>query len=164
MRTAIFLLVGLGACVSAPPTPLPEAPVIEQGEIETMADGRCFAFSDGELQTTIVIDETLVTPEVKATDGTVIVPAVYEQNEREVLVPTGAPRRFEVICPQNLSQSFVASVQRALKVRGIYAGAVNGLMDQGTRSSILAYQTSLGRRSANLGFDTAVRLGLIPAR
>jgi len=82
MRAAFILLLGLTACSQAEPLPQPEAPVIDQGEIETMADGRCFAFSDGQLQTTVVIDEILVTPEVVADDGTVVVPAVFREEER----------------------------------------------------------------------------------
>ena len=164
MRAAIILLLGLSACGKPASLPLPEAPVIEQGEIETMADGRCFAFTIPPTETQVIIEQVISIPEARAEDGTLITPAIYRDQEREIQVPVGDSDRFEVICPQNLSQNFVASVQRALLVRGYHVEAVNGLIDQPTRNAILTYQKDQGLISANLGVQTAIGLGLVPGR
>lgn len=163
MRAALILLLGLSSCGKPAPLPQPEAPVIEQGEIETMADGRCFAFSAPLMEPQIIVERVVSAPETTDENGNVLTAAVYRDEEREILVPVGEPERFEVICPQNLSQSFVATVQRALLARGYYVGSVNGLMDQQTRNAILSYQKDQGLRSPNLGVETAIGLGLVSA-
>ena len=161
MRAISVLFIALSACGQTAPVAVPEAPAIQQGDIETMADGRCFASDPGKMVTQVVVNRVLVEPEVTGDDGTVIQPAIFRDIESEVLVPAGPPTRFEVICPQNLSQSFVASLQRALSARGAYLGDINGRLDDRTRNAILAYQSSQGRQSANLSIETAINFGLM---
>ena len=163
MRAIIVLGLGLAACGAAPEAPMiePEPIVIRQADIETRADGRCFALDPGPLRDELVVERVLVVPEVTDANGTVTQPAIYKDVEKTVQVPVREPERFEVVCPQNFSQGFVASIQRALSVRGAYSGTINGLLDDGTRDAILAYQTGLGRRSANLAIETAQSFGLI---
>lgn len=70
-------------------------------------------------------------------------------------------RLFAVPCPEVQTQDFVASVQRALAVRGLYAGPVNGRMDAETRRAVRAYQAPQGLDSDILTLDAARQLGLV---
>ncbi len=163
MRAVLLLSFGLAACgaVSSPPMPEASPTVIKQGAIETAANGRCFAIDTGPERTESIVEEVLTLPEQRDADGTVLRPAIYRQEERDVLVPINDPVRFEVVCPQIYSQSFVASLQRALSARGAYSGAANGLLDGATQNAILLYQTARGRHSAQLSVATAREFGLI---
>jgi len=60
-----------------------------------------------------------------------------------------------------LTPDFVASLQRALAARGIYAGVVNGQMDAPTRRAIRRYQKPKGPDSDVLSLATAQELGLV---
>ncbi|MEZ5912588.1 MAG: peptidoglycan-binding domain-containing protein [Paracoccaceae bacterium] len=63
-------------------------------------------------------------------------------------------------CPETMSPEFVASLQRALKARGLFAGTVSGALDGETRSALRRFQSALGLDSDRLTLDAAKRLGL----
>jgi hypothetical protein len=71
-------------------------------------------------------------------------------------------RLFAVPCPGATDAHFWSSLQRALAVRGLYAGPVNGIEDEATGDAIRRFQAPLGLDSAILSLDAARHLGLLP--
>ena len=69
---------------------------------------------------------------------------------------------FRVPCPENLTQDFIASLQRALTARGYYSGPITGKADPNTRAAVQEFQRSNGFNSPILTLETARRLGLAP--
>ena len=69
---------------------------------------------------------------------------------------------FRVPCPENVDASFIASLQRALTVRGFFAEPVTGKLDAPTRAALQAYQRAHGFNSPVLTLQTAQQLGLMP--
>lgn len=75
---------------------------------------------------------------------------------------TSEERLFAVPCPAALTPAFWASVQRALSVRGLYTGPVNGVPDVTTSDAVRRYQADLGLDSPVLSLHAARRMGLMP--
>ena len=94
-------------------------------------------------------------------DGNVLVPPRYEERTTQKLVTGREPIYFETPCPPRWTPDFIASIQRALKTRGIYTGAVTGTLDAGTRAAIRSYQVGRGLNSAILSTESARELGLV---
>ncbi len=75
-----------------------------------------------------------------------------------------APERFEwvpVLCDTNSGPDTIRSLQTALQQRGLYRGAVDGILGPQTRQSLVAFQRSQG--IPHLGYltvDTVRALGL----
>lgn len=70
-------------------------------------------------------------------------------------------RLFAVPCPAAATPAFWASVQRALAVRGLYAGPVTGEPDAATGEAVRRWQAPLGLDSPILSMDGARYLGLM---
>ncbi len=70
---------------------------------------------------------------------------------------------FRVPCPEVMTVDFIATLQRALAVRGHYDGPITGRADPATRNAVRAFQKAQGFDSPILTLDTAQRLGLLPA-
>lgn len=70
-------------------------------------------------------------------------------------------RLFAVPCAREMTPELIASLQRALNARGLYAGAVSGAMDAETVAAVRRYQAPLGLDSGVLSLDAAQQLGLI---
>jgi len=71
-------------------------------------------------------------------------------------------RLFAVPCPAAMTQDFWSSVQRALAVRGLYAGPVTGQPGPLTGEAVRRFQAPLGLDSPILSLDGARHLGLMP--
>lgn len=70
---------------------------------------------------------------------------------------------FRVPCPELMTANFIATLQRALAVRGHYDGPITGRADSATRTAVRTFQRAQGFDSPILTLDTAQRLGLLPA-
>jgi hypothetical protein len=68
---------------------------------------------------------------------------------------------FRAPCPDALRPDILAALQRALMVRGHYAGPVTARLDGPTRRALRAYQQARGLDSARLSLDAAQQLGLV---
>lgn len=84
--------------------------------------------------------------------------------QTRVALPQGGAedRLFAVPCPDRLTPDLWASVQRALQVRGHYAGPVTGAPDAATGEAVRRFQAPLGLDSPVLSLDGARHLGLMP--
>jgi hypothetical protein len=69
---------------------------------------------------------------------------------------------FRVPCPEVMTHEFIATLQRALAVRGHYDGPITGHADPATRGAVRSFQRSQGFDSPILTLETAQRLGILP--
>ncbi|MCB1388811.1 MAG: peptidoglycan-binding protein [Rhodobacteraceae bacterium] len=144
----LLVLAALAACQAAGPEPavgraesLPDAPVaVAAGGAACWATDRIRA----QTETTYV--------EVPGQSGL---------QPRERLLRPAEDRLFAVPCPDQIDADLVASLQRALTARGLYAGPVTGSMDAATSEAVRRYQAPLGLDSGILSLDAAQQMGLI---
>ncbi|MFN6977596.1 MAG: peptidoglycan-binding domain-containing protein [Gemmobacter sp.] len=80
--------------------------------------------------------------------------------QRQVLVRERSDMWFAVPC-EAPSPAFVASLQRALKARGLYALPVTGEADPATAEAVRRFQAARGIDSAVLSLAAAQALGLV---
>lgn len=87
---------------------------------------------------------------------------VYTQTERTRLRQDRQFRKFEVVCPDRQTPQLVATLQRALKVRGYYLAPVTGRMDRDTKTAIRSYQKATqGLSSTEISLVMAEELGVV---
>ncbi|MEM1431712.1 MAG: peptidoglycan-binding domain-containing protein [Pseudomonadota bacterium] len=168
-RTAALAcaLLGLAACQAATGgsvarTGLASAP------IATFADppadgtaGQCWGKA-GQAPVVDTIEETvLVEPPGLAIDGTLRTEPLTRIETRDAVIVPGSEIWFETLCPDEVTPARLASLQRALTVRGHYSGPVTGTLDAATEAAVRAYQTPLGLESGTLSRAAAERLGLV---
>lgn len=109
-----------------------------------------------------VSEQVLLTPETVAPDGTVT-PAVYATETRQQIVQDRGTVWFRTPCAAEFTPTFVATLQRALKARGLYLLPLTGSLDAPTREAIRRYQTARGLDSDHLSLAAARELGLVAA-
>jgi len=93
--------------------------------------------------------------------GKILTPNVYRTDTVHKIVRDRYYTWFESPCAKDTDDKFVASVQRALKVRAYYGGRVTGEYDQRTRRAIRKFQKALGLDSDTLSIMAARKLGLV---
>lgn len=125
------------------------------------APGTCWAQDTSPAVVETVTEQILVSPAEVADDGTVTRPASYRTETAQKIVQERRVTRFQVPCRAELTPEFNASVQRALKARGLYRGPINGQLDRGTRAAIRRFQKPQGFDSDILSIAGARQLGLI---
>jgi hypothetical protein len=108
-----------------------------------------------------VTEQAVAEPATVAEDGTLTGPAVYETKTRQAIVQDRTVTWIEIPCPEARTPDFAASVQRALKVRGLYDGPVTGRMDAPTRAAVRRFQQPRGIDSGILSLASARELGLV---
>jgi len=102
----------------------------------------------------------LLRPAQASTDGRIQQPTVYKKEDVQEIVQQRAETWYETVCPNLMTDNFVASLQRALSIRGTYRGKVTGLMDDETHRAIRKFQQS-DFESGNLTVASARVLGLV---
>ena len=153
--------------VAACDAPLPGGvgePAIKQTLAEAppgAAPGTCW----GKVVTPAVIEtvteQVLLQPAEVLVDGTVRAPAVYKTETRQAIVKERQATWFETPCAVDLTPEFVATLQRALKARGLYRGQISGDMDGRTRAAVRRYQKPEGLDSGILSLAAARKLGIV---
>ena len=158
----MMALVALTACVSPTGPAAPEgATLLAQGEGPPDAvDGACYGKDVTPAVVEVVTEQVLIEPAKFASDGSVIAPAAYSTNTHQRIVQERREFFFEVPCAATMTPGFIASIQRALKARGIYRGAITGELTPRTQKAIRTFQLP-GFNSSILTMDSARRLGLI---
>ena len=125
------------------------------------APGTCWgrAVSPAVIET--VTEQIMVQPAEVLADGSVLSPAIYRSETHQRIVRERRETWFETPCASVWTEDFTASVQRALKVRGHYFGAITARRDKRTRAAIRRYQKEQDLDSAILSMEAARQLGLI---
>ena len=157
------LMAALAACQSTLPLTGPNEPEIVQTLQEAppgAAPGTCWGKDVTPAVIETVTEQVLLQPAQVRGDGTVEEPAIYKTETRQAIVQERRVTWFETPCASVQTPDFVASVQRALKVRGLYRGPVTGKMDARPRAAVRAYQKPEGLDSGILSLAAARRLGL----
>ncbi len=175
---AVAAVLGLSACAAPGPTVgTPDvARLIEPKQLTSdpappanaTADA-CYGVdaSPAEVETVVEYyssptpepNSIMLEPAVYAPDGSMLFPPVYKV-ERAQISKEREDLWLETPCANALTPDSVASLQRALQVRGFYGGPVDGQLNDQTRRAIRSYQQTLGLDSAVLSIEAARLLGL----
>lgn len=154
-----MMAAGLAACQTALPDPA--GPAAVKGRADA-PPGTCWARDDTPAVVETVTEQIQVQPAVTAADGTVTQPAIYRTETRQAIVRERQETWFEILCEAEMTPEFIASLQRALAARGLYAGQVTGRMDRPTRAAVRTYQKPRGLDSSTISLASARSLGLSP--
>lgn len=174
MRVSLFLGVvlalGLGsllaACqpvsVKAPSqTPLAGEVVRLKGEGPPPSQqGECWASSVSPAVIETVSEQVLVSEELRDASGVVLQPATFRTRTQQRMVQDREEIWFRAPCPEAQTVQFIASLQRALKARGLYVVAVTGEMNPETAEAVRRFQAERGLDSPVLSLGAARELGL----
>lgn len=166
---AIVLILALAACqpgaVVAPSTSDLSAELVRQkGDSPPPArPGECWASAVTPAVIETVTEQVMVAEERRDANGQLISPARFETRTAQRMVQDRETVWFRAPCPDDLTVHFVASLQRALKARGLYGAAVSGVWDAGTAEAVRRLQASRGLDSPTLSLAAARELGLSSA-
>lgn len=108
------------------------------------APGTCWDKSVTDAVVETISEDVLVRPAQISPTGTIQSPPIYRTQSRQRIVRPRQESFVQVVCATDLTTPFVASLQRALAVRGYMAGAATGFINPATRAAILAYQRDTG--------------------
>ena len=162
-ETAALLAVVLAACGPALPPPQEadlRAALVTVPQPAVDAAGGCWGTDTVPAVIETEMVQELVSPETRAGDGTVLRPAVFRTRTAQRMVDERQEVWFRVPCAAELTVPFVATLQRALKARGYFPGAVTGLDDAETAAAVRRYQASRGFDSGRLTLAAAQALGV----
>ncbi len=126
----------------------------------------CFGYEFTPAIIETVTEKTPLTPARLAVDletgkTTVIREATFATVTVRKIVSPRKEQWFPAVCPHNYTEKFVQSVQRALKARGFYSGALTGWTDEQTKIAIKLYQRKYNVDSPIVALTTAEEFGLI---
>lgn len=122
--------------------------------------GSCWARDETPATIQTTTQSVLVTPAENDAEGAEMRPAAYRTETRQEIVQQRDEIWFETPCSESIGEDFILNLQRALTVRGYYTGAISGVMDAATRSSIRKYQQAQGLNSSILSLEAAQQFGL----
>lgn len=173
MIRAVLLLGGLAVALAGCQQGRVEGPgdLALKGELVRLKDdgppkakeGECWASSVTPAVIETVTEQVLLTEEVRDESGAVIEPATYQTHTQQRMVQEREEVWFRAPCDADMTAQFVASVQRALKARGIYQEAVSGVYDAATAEAVRRFQEPKGLDSPVLSLAVARDLGLVNA-
>lgn len=151
----------LAACSTSQPVTRAATPMGPPPMPEADASGNCWARETTPAVYEQVMGEVQVVQAEIAEDGTVIRPPIYRKAPVARVVTPRGEMKFEAPCPPYFTPEFIASLQRALAVRGYFHGNVTGALDAPTTAAVKKYQSERGLISGQLSLETARSLGLI---
>ncbi|MBW6505568.1 MAG: peptidoglycan-binding protein [Rhodobacteraceae bacterium] len=166
LATAFCALALAAACTPEPR--LPQAPPAQTlaGEIALRppraAEGACWAHQIRPAVIETVTEQVQLRPEQRdPVTGAVTRAATFRTETRQQIVSDQTPIWFRTPCDEQMTPEFIASLQRALRARGLYRGPAGGELDPATIRALGAYQAPRGLPSGTLALATAQELGLI---
>lgn len=96
-----------------------------------------------------------------AYDNRIEIPATYKSVMQRVLVRKGGYAGWkEVLCQQDITESKIAAIQKALIREGYDPGAIDNQMGQMTRDALIQFQRDKGLPVGNLNIETLNALGV----
>jgi FAD/FMN-containing dehydrogenase len=161
--------LGLAGCVgTGPARPVAQAD-LSAGLVPAVGDtppalpeGACWARDVTPAVIETEIRQDMVSPARTAADGTAV-PASFRSVTQQKIVQDRRDVWFQTPCPDEMTPAFVASLQRALKARGLYRGPVTGEMHAATSRAVRQFQAERGLDSPVLSLAAARDLGIAPA-
>ena len=123
-------------------------------------EGQCWASDTTPAVIETVTEQVVVAEESRDEAGTVLTPASFETKTFQRMVQDREVVWFRAPCAEEMTVTFVATLQRALKARGIYLQAVTGEMDAATSDAIRRFQAPRGLDSPTLSLAAAKDLGI----
>ncbi len=124
-------------------------------------DGSCWASDTIPAVIETTTQQQLVSPQVLDETGKVVTAAVYRSNTQTRMVSEREEVWFRAPCPDSMIPEFIATLQRALKARGLYLLTVTGELDAPTLESIRRFQADRGLDSPTLSLAAAQELGIV---
>ncbi|MEM6723407.1 MAG: peptidoglycan-binding domain-containing protein, partial [Bacteroidota bacterium] len=109
-------------------------------------------------ETKTISYQKLVTP---AGTNVVEIPAEYKTVTKKQLVSKGGFSEWrEILCPADVTEATVRSVQRALRDAGYDPGPLDNILGARTKAALIKYQKDKGLPVGNLDIETLKALGL----
>ncbi|MGL6209244.1 MAG: peptidoglycan-binding domain-containing protein, partial [Paracoccaceae bacterium] len=108
-----------------------------------------------------VTEQEVVTPEQRDGAGQIVVPATFRSTTKQRMVQDRQEVWFRTPCADELTVDVVATLQRALKARGLYDQPLTGVIDAETAEAIRRFQAERGLDSPQLSLAAARELGVI---
>jgi hypothetical protein len=124
-------------------------------------DGECWAADTTPAVIETVTEQVIVTEELRDEAGRVIAPAAFQTKTHQRMVQDREEVWFRAPCPDAVTVNFTASLQRAMKARGLFPFSVTGEMNPDTLEAIRRFQAERGLDSPTLSLAAAKELGLI---
>ncbi|WP_054004659.1 peptidoglycan-binding domain-containing protein [Cypionkella psychrotolerans] len=134
---------------------------LKEGERPPHTEGACWAKDTTPAVIETTTEQLVVTDEQRDALGKVTSPATYQTKTHQRLLQDHEEVWFRAPCPQDMTVNFVATLQRALKARGLYMAPVTGVMDATTAEAIRQFQADRGLDSPELSLSAAKELGII---
>ncbi|MCH2164066.1 MAG: peptidoglycan-binding protein [Marinovum sp.] len=157
------ILLCLGACMQEYQETLPFTP-LETSRIAPppgAPEGTCWARDVAPAVFETRTEKVLIRPRSYSTDGKTEYPAQYETRYHPTLITPRKAFEFETVCADVITPEFIASLQRALQVRGFYLHEITGQFDTQTDAALRAYQQSQDVDTGLLTIETARSFGLV---
>ncbi len=123
-------------------------------------EGACWASSTTPAVIETVTEQEILSPEVRDAEGKVVTPASFRTSAHQRMVQEREVVWFRAPCPEDVTVTFIASLQRALKARGLYLLPVTGVMDAATSEAVRRFQADRGLDSPTLSLAAARDLGI----
>jgi len=158
---ALGVFFALSACASLNLTGIEDMSATEDLRPPNAEPGACYGREISPATIETVTQHIQTRAASYAADGTLLRPARYRSEAVQRIVVPRQEIWFKVPCRRDMTENFMASVQRALQVRGIYRGRISGVYDTRTRRAIRKYQRPTGLDSAKLSLASARKLGLV---
>jgi hypothetical protein len=124
-------------------------------------DGACWARDITPAIIETVTEHQLIQPAEVDADGHIREQASFRTVTEQRIVQDREEIWFRTPCPAEMNLTFIATLQRALKARGLYRPALTGVMDAATRDAIRRYQEPRGLDSDLLSLAAARDLGIM---
>ncbi|MFP4275272.1 MAG: peptidoglycan-binding domain-containing protein [Paracoccaceae bacterium] len=157
---ALLLLAG---CTE--PAPAPDSASRIFGSRAGPADappGTCWARQVTPALVETVTEQVRLRPGRRDAQGQVQETAQFRTETRQRILRDRETRWFETPCPDLATPDFIASLQRALAVRGYLDTTATGRMNTATAAAIRRFQRDTGGPdSGALSLETARALGLV---
>lgn len=122
--------------------------------------GTCWGRDETPAVIESVIDHIMIQPPEIDANGYVRTPAIYRTERVQRIVQEREEIWFRAPCDSDLTPETIASLQRALQVRGHYDGAITGTLNPATRRAVRLYQRAQGLDSGILSLRAGQQLGL----
>lgn len=159
----------LAACDAAPPTArgAGTSPTLAPEVVRSHRDGppgaepgTCWGEDLTPAHVETITEHVMLQPPGLDAAGNPVA-AVLQTETRQRIVREREPVLFRTPCDDELTPVAVATLQRALAVRGLYTGPVTGTMDAATRQAVRAFQRPQGLDSGLLSLRAARQLGIV---